>query len=234
MCKRGLKNFDKYIKQNTGEKTKKNRIFAKNSKHLMQKNKDQIHEKQLFLEISKGSHEAFAQFLGIYEKRMYGFLYKMFRSHEEVEELLQIVFVKIWETRATINHELSPNAYVFQIAKNSARDALRQKAYRLLLKKQLIDNHKVSEDGEMPLIDDDLKKYLDSLMVHIPERRQQIFRLRYEKGFSYKEIAKQLNISENTVDTQVRHALNYLRKQLGRELWAVTLPLITFFSALKI
>jgi len=79
-----------------------------------------------------------------------------------------------------------------------------------------------------------LKRHIDSLIEHIPERRREIFKLRYEKELSYKEIAEQLNISENTVDTQIRRALNYLREQLGKELWAVTLPLITFFSILKV
>ena len=190
-------------------------------------------DKQLFLAISKGSHQAFRQFFETYKKRIYGFLYNRLRSHKDVEELMQIVFIKIWEHRATINHELSPDAYVFKIVKNCVLDVLRQKAHKLLREKHLIDNINTSEDGEITLIDKDLKRYLDSLVVHIPERRREIFRLRYEKELSYKEIAELLNISENTVDTQIRHALNYLRKQLGKELWAVMFPLITFLSVLK-
>ena len=192
---------------------------------------------ELFPAIKQGNHEAFRQFFDIYEKRIYGFLYKILRSHEDVEELLQVVFVKIWENRATINHELSPDAYVFQIAKNSALDVLRQKARRLLLEKQLTEKIKISEnldDGGNSLIDSDLKGFVERLMLNVPERRREIFRLRYEQELSYKEIAKQLNISENTVDTQIRRTLNYLRTQLGKELWMVLLPLIVFFSILKI
>jgi len=192
---------------------------------------------ELFPAIKQGNHEAFRQFFDIYEKRIYGFLYKILRSHEDVEELLQVVFVKIWENRTTINHELSPDAYVFQIAKNSALDVLRQKARRLLLEKQLTEKIKISEnldDGGNSLIDSDLKGFVERLMLNVPERRREIFRLRYEQELSYKEIAKQLNISENTVDTQIRRTLNYLRTQLGKELWMVLLPLIVFFSILKI
>ena len=197
-------------------------------------NKDLASDKRLFLAISKGSHEAFRKVFDNYRKPMFGFLYNMLRSHEDVEELLQVVFVKIWENRSTINYELSPEAYMFKIAKNCVLDVLRQRTRKLLFEKQLIDNFKVSENDEMPLIDKDLKRHIDTLITHIPERRREIFKLRYEKELSYKEIANQLNISENTVDTQIRHALNYLRKQLGKELWAVTLPLITFFSVLRV
>jgi len=190
-------------------------------------------EKHIIKELCNGSHEAFSRLFESYKKRIYGFLYNMLHSHEDVEDLLQLVFVKIWESRATMKHELSLDAYVFKIAKNSALNLLRQKTYRLLLEKQLIDTLKVSEDGEIPLIDNDLKRHLDLLIADIPERRREIFLLHYKQELTYKKIAEQLNISENTVDTQIRHARNYLRKQLGKELWAVTLPLITFASILS-
>jgi len=196
--------------------------------------KKKLSDKELSLAISNGSHEAFSRFFDIYEKSIYGFLYNMLRSREEAEELLQVVFMKIWENRSTINHELSLEAYLYTIAKNSALNMLHQKVRKLLFEQQLIDNFKVSEDGEASLIEKDLKRHIDNLITHIPERRREIFKLRYEKELSYKEIAEQLNISENTVDTQIRNALNYLRQQLGKELWAVTLPLITFFDLLKI
>ena len=192
-----------------------------------------LSDKELFLAISNGSHEAFSRFFDIYEKRIYGFLYKKLRSREDAEELLQVVFVKIWENRATKNPDGSLDAWVFQIAKNCALNMLHQRVRKLLFEKQLIDNLKISEDGEADIIDKDLRKHIDSLITHIPERRREIFKLRYEKELSYKEIAEHLNISEKTVDTQLQRALNYLRLQLGKELWAVTLPLITFFSLLK-
>ena len=197
-------------------------------------NKDLFSDKELFLAISNGNHEAFRQFFDNYKKRICGFLYNILYSDEGVEELMQVVFMKIWKNRAAINHELSPNTYVFTIAKNCALDVLRQKTRRLLFEKQLVDNFKVSENGEASLIDKDLKQHIDNLVAHIPERRREIFKLRYEKDLSYKEIAEQLNISESTVNSQITHALSYLRKQLGKELWAVTLPLITFFSILKV
>ncbi len=52
------------------------------------------------------------------------------------------------------------------------------------------------------------------LVDHLPEKRARIFRMSKEEGLTYKEIAQQLNISENTVDTQIRHSLNYLRKEM--------------------
>jgi len=193
-------------------------------------NNELISDKQLFLAISKGSHEAFRQFFDMYKKRIYGSLYKILRSHEDVGELMQVVFIKIWENRTTKNPDLSLDAWVFKIAKNCALNMLQQRARKLLFEKQIIDNFELSEDGETPIIDKDLKQYLNDLIADIPERRREIFKLRYEKQLSYKEIAEQLGISENTVHTQISRSLNYLREQLGKELLAVMLPLIIFFE----
>jgi len=72
------------------------RIFAKKYSVTTNKNdnKNLLSDKQLFLEISKGSHEAFRQFFDNYKKRISGFLYNMLHSDADVEELLQIVFVR--------------------------------------------------------------------------------------------------------------------------------------------
>lgn len=183
-------------------------------------------EKQLIIALQEGNHEAFRQLFDDYKKRVYGFLYNMLHSHEEVEELSQNVFVKIWENRANMNHELPLSAYVFKIAKYSALNSLRQKAYKLLLEKNLIEKLETSEDGEEMLTTKNLEEYINNLITQIPERRREIFLLRHRQKLTYKEIAEQLHISENTVDTQIRHALNFLRDQLGKELLTVMLSLI--------
>ena len=175
-------------------------------------------EKQLIIELCNGNHKAFRQLFDEYKKRVYGFLYNMMHSHHEAEELTQTVFMKIWESRAAMNSELSLNAYVFKIAKNSALNTLRQKAYKLLLEKQLSARAAINEDSDAFLVNKDLRQYINDLIALIPQRRREIFLLRYRQKFSYKEIAEQLHISENTVDTQIRHALDFLRKQLGKEL----------------
>jgi RNA polymerase sigma-70 factor (ECF subfamily) len=186
-------------------------------------------ESQLILELRNGSHKAFRQLFDEYKKRVYGFLYNMLHSHEETEELLQTVFVKIWENRTSLNHELSLNAYVFKIAKHSALNVLRQKAYKLLLEKQLVDELNISEESASHLDDKDLKQYVNDLIMRIPKRRRDIFLLRYRQKKSYKEIAEELHISENTVDTQIRRALSFLREQLGNE-FAGVIYLLAYYT----
>jgi RNA polymerase sigma-70 factor, ECF subfamily len=67
---------------------------------------------------------------------------------------------------------------------------------------------------EEEVIFHELEEQLKKLIGELPERRREIFRLSRIDGHSYKEISEKLGISENTVDTQIRHALSYLRNHL--------------------
>ena len=55
---------------------------------------------------------------------------------------------------------------------------------------------------------------MEKHITELPERRREIFLCSIKEGLSYKEIAKKLNISENTVDTQIRNAINYLKSKM--------------------
>ena len=184
-------------------------------------------EGQLVEELRNGSHVAFRQLFDCYKGRIYAFLFSLLRSHDEAEELLQNVFVKLWEARERLDKSLSLNAYIYKIAKNDALNYMRQKAYRIALEREfLTKNSNADEDLELSLIGKDLEKYVNSLIDDIPSRRREIFLLKYRQKMSYKEIAMQLGISENTVDTQLRKALGFLRDKLGKELLQVILMLV--------
>ena len=73
----------------------------------------------------------------------------------------------------------------------------------------------MDESAENPVAYDTEEK-LQKLINEIPERRREIFRLSRFEGLSYKQIAQRLNITENTVDSQIRNALNFLREEFRK------------------
>ena len=176
-------------------------------------------EKQLILLLNKGDHYAFNEFYTSYKYRICKFVFNMLDSYEETEEVFQSVFEKIWENRADIRHESSLNAYVYKIAQNEVFDILRRRTYRQLLEKYLslaVTDEEASEESVFD--DDELKRQMIGLIQALPERRREIFLLRYLQKMSYRDIASKLNISENTVDSQIRNAINFLRARIGKEL----------------
>ena len=179
-------------------------------------------DNQLIDALKKGSHQAFRHFFDLYKKRVYSFLLGIVRSSSDAEELTQVVFIKIWEHRKRLNQELSVNAYIYKIAKNAALNFIRQKVYKAMLEKELLENMERSEE----MADKNMEEYINNLILKIPERRREIFLLRYRHKMSYREIAERLMISENTVDSQIRNALHFLRGQIGKELAMMILPFL--------
>ncbi len=67
------------------------------------------------------------------------------------------------------------------------------------------------------VLDNDNAHYIKGIIELLPERRREIFILSRVSDMTYKQIAEHLGISENTVDTQMRRALSFLRERLSRE-----------------
>jgi len=176
-----------------------------------------LSDKQLIDALRGGSHKAFRIVFDNYKKRVYSFLYGILHTHSDAEELTQRVFVKVWDHKEKLNQELSVQAYIYKIAKNIALNFLRDKVYRLRLEQRLVERFdETVEEADME--ENNMKQYINSLIIKIPERRREIFLLRYRQKMSYKEIAERLQITENTVDTQIRNSLRFIREQIGKEL----------------
>ena len=162
-----------------------------------------------------GDIKAFDELYYKYHKKLYAFSLRFLKSRADVENLIQKIFVIIWEKRENINPEKSFNNYIFTIVRNEI--------YDLLKKKVATEYHNDHILGDIEQTDDDIemKKLVEiiyTLVENIPERRRQIFLMNRDHGMSYKQIAEELGISENTVDTQIRNSLNYLRSELPKHM----------------
>ena len=183
-------------------------------------------DKDLVNKLKEGDSLAFEILFYKYRNKVNGFTKKFSPSRIDSEEIVQEVFIKVWIKRQSIKTEKDFLSYLFSIAKNLVLDQLKssvnQRLYfadDLFQKDMLIDE---VLDNERMLDNEDR---LLQLLEQIPERRREIFRLNKFEGLSYKQIALQLNISENTVDSQIRNALEYLRKEFKTK----TMLLFTYF-----
>ncbi|MGQ9621296.1 MAG: RNA polymerase sigma-70 factor [Bacteroidales bacterium] len=181
-------------------------------------------EQNLVRNLSKGSILAFNTLFGYYSSRLYRFVNGYLRSPEESEEVVQEVFLTLWEKRADLRDGLSLKSYLFTIAFNVVKKHFRSKSY---LTKYL--NSGIWSDFDMATSEEidynSIYNYIKDLVDRLPARRKEIFvRSRFE-GMSIAEIAKELGLSHKTVENQITAALKFLRENLGREF----LPALLFF-----
>lgn len=185
-------------------------------------------EKELLKKLRGGDSFAFEVLFYKYRNKVKGFAVKIIPSKIDFEEIVQEVFVKVWINKESINPEKDFQSYLFSIAKNLILDHLKSAVNRKLY---FIGEHfqqdLLIDDSPESLLIDDAEEKLQKLIMEIPERRREIFLLSRFEGLSYKQIAEKLNISENTVDSQIRNALAFLRKEFRK---FIVLAFLYFFQ----
>jgi len=169
--------------------------------------------KSLLERLRNGECNAFDELYESYRIPALRFCNSILKDTEESENIIQDVFIKIWNRKNTINPELNFTSYLFTIIKNRVfdhlkevkkNDVLKDKYWEKIVESQVLDNE-VQEERFAKV-----KEAVDGLS----EKRKKIIQLNYEEGKSYEEIAQQLNISKNTVKNQLVKAKQVIRKQL--------------------
>ena len=173
-----------------------------------------LNEKELILDLKKGNVQAFNKIFWQYHGRIYNFCRRLYQPAEEAHETVQKVFVALWEQRLQVDENKSLDSYLFTIARYMVYQEFRHQVY----KKAAFDHFTLnSVDFEESTKDDvlytELLSFLESVIESLPERQKEIFKMSRFSGLTYRQIADKLQISENTVDTQIRRALESVRSR---------------------
>jgi len=182
--------------------------------------------------LNNGDIVAFDAIYARYCHRLYGFVIRYLKNKEDAEEIVQEVFLKIWENRQKINNYSSFDSFLFTIAYNSTISLLRKRVNE----QKYVENLKLRQQVNIgtDLIDEiqfnELNEKVYSLLNQLTPRQKEIFRLSRKEGLTHEEIAKKLNISTNTVKNHLVAALAFLKSGLGNELIVNILFVCLFFS----
>jgi RNA polymerase sigma-70 factor (family 1) len=169
-------------------------------------------EKELLFELSQGSERAFEKLYKFYSPRVFGKMIKLLKSEPVASELLQDVFLRIWELRQNIDPEKCFKSYLFRIAINKVYDYFRKSARDRKLQFELMKT--ISEEDviiEENIINTESINLLHQAISSLPPQRQQIFRLCKIEGKSYKEVSSKLSISTSTISDHIVKANNCIR-----------------------
>jgi RNA polymerase sigma-70 factor (ECF subfamily) len=130
----------------------------------------------------------------------------------DAAEIVNDVFVSVWDKRNTLELDDSLKAYMFQAVKN--RSINHHKKVKPITTKLEYAKKTSSFTADGPLLEKDQQKLLLNLLNQLPPKCKQVFVLNRIDGFKYKEIASLMDISEKTVEAQMTKALKIFRKKL--------------------
>jgi len=173
-------------------------------------------DEKLMQEIKAGNMFAFDVLYKKYSKRLYKFAYSILKSSEESENIVQDVFLNLWENRHKVEKDSSVKYYVFTIAYNSAISIIRKKTRE----SQFIEYLKSLQDLNQEPVNieleyNELTDKLNDIINHLPDRQKEVYLLHRVEGLKYQEIAERLNISVNTIENHMSRALKTIRAKLG-------------------
>lgn len=164
--------------------------------------------------LREGDEKAFECIFHYYYDQIYTFVLNTLFDKTFAEDITQSVFISLWEKRETIHTETNIAPFLYTIARNHVY----RQTERLLLKYkyQQYQQEKVQEnaDIEADVNSRFLKNILSELIEKLPPNRRRIFLLSRKENLSNKEIAFRLQLSEKTVETQIRRSLIFLREKM--------------------
>lgn len=177
-----------------------------------------IDEKLLINDLREGSYKAFNLLYGKYHPRLYSFVFKTVKSNTLSADIVQETFIRIWESRQTINPEQSFKSFIFQIAHNQIINEYRRQINRpeMVDYIEFVNDSKLADISTLQQIDlDDFLLRLAKAKQHLSPRQKEIFELVREQGHSIKEVAERLGIVEQVVYNQLSLAVKTLKQHLG-------------------
>jgi RNA polymerase sigma-70 factor (family 1) len=182
---------------------------------------------ELVEKLQKGDVEAFDLIYDKYSRKLYAFGLKYLKSTAEAEELVQSVFLKLWENYKILKKESSFKSYLFTIAYNDICKLFRKRNYlQKFISDTLYENSQLYSEIEDSIDYQSVLERVQQIVDNLPERQKTIFLKSREEGKSTKEIAEEVGLSPGTVDNYISESLKFIRARLHKE----NLPVLLLFS----
>ena len=193
----------------------------------MNKDKNQF-EETLIKDLKNGDHNAFKQLVDIYYQDLYRTIFRVLKNVQDTEDTLQEVFVKISKYINRFEGRSSLSTWIYKITINESLMFIRKKKpqyYELDSDDNKDDIDEFSENvilkdwcciPEKELLDNEAKDHLENAINGLSLNLRLVFIMRDINGFSVKETAKTLSISESVVKTRLFRARMKLRKDLDQ------------------
>ncbi len=182
-------------------------------------------DEQLLLLLKQNDQGAFKALYERYWEKLFVTAHFRLSDPAEAEDVVQDVLLNIWRKRETLELKNSLNTYLAA--------AVKYEIINIFAKRKKIEKHfHISElhlpdnSTEEKLSFTELESRLATLVKALPEKCRMVFTMSREQGYSQKKIARELDISENTVESHIKHALRSLRTGLQQFFTLLSIILI--------
>ena len=177
------------------------------------------HDNEILIQpLKNGSVKAFDALYHLYSARLYNFVLKISKGDTYMaEEIVQRVFIKIWEDRSMLDTQKSFNAFICTIAKNMLMNEYKHQMVEFVYQEYILQiNKDESSDGVDKIEYVFLEKYLNTLIEQLSPARREVYIMNRIDKLTVKEIAQRSGKSEKTIEKQLSEANEFIRRQFSK------------------
>lgn len=165
-----------------------------------------------------------------HEGRLYALALKLTKSASQAQDIIQEVFLKLWEQREDIRQIRNMEAWLYRLTENKVIDFLRKAAADDRLRETIWNSlPQNSHSTETMVAGNEYEHILQKAIALLPPQRKLIYCLNREAGMNYQEIASELHISRHTVKNQLSSALQSIRSFVIRTTGPLCILFFNFF-----
>ena len=165
------------------------------------------------------NEEVFSELVRDYSERVYWHVRRLVNSHEDADDLVQEIFLKIWQALPSFRGEASLSTWVYRIATNEALNHLRREKVRSALRFSSLDAEMERRIDDDPYFDGtSAERELSKAVARLPEKQRQVFVMRWWDELSYEEIASITGTSVGALKASYHIAKEKITAALGEQL----------------
>jgi RNA polymerase sigma-70 factor (ECF subfamily) len=171
-------------------------------------------DQDLWLKIRSGDRESFASLFNNYYQQLYQFAGRFVQDTQTAENIVQDLFVKLWIDKDKIQIKSALKSYLYTATKNRSLTTRKRALNQIPSEKHSSQEQETAGSPEDDYILNETYLAVQKAVANLPERCRLVYQMKRFDNLHYSEISEILNISVNTVKTQLQRALKSLEKQL--------------------
>jgi len=169
---------------------------------------------ELVVECINGNNECFGELVSRYKKLVYSTVYYFEKEHEDVSDITQEVFIRVYKSLDKYNPQFKFSTWIVRITRNLCLDTLRKKKVILLPIEDYADVHRSEDTPEVKYISMEKSMEIKKAIDGLPEKYKTVMLLYHKMGLSYKDMAIKLGEPMSKIKNRMFKARSLLRDKL--------------------
>lgn len=161
--------------------------------------------------------DAFKGIVDTYSERLYWHVRRFLCSHEDTNDLLQDIYIKVWTALPSFRGDSQIFTWLWRIATNEVINHLRKQKFKALISLDSATEVLVKKIDDDPYFNgDELQRELYKAIQKLPEKQRLVFNMRYFDGLKYEQISEITDTSVGALKASYHHAYNKIRDELNK------------------